>query len=338
MLSAIAVPLILLFAAPEASEPERVFQQIVADLRKQDFMAVWNGLGPEAQKALGRGLRDKVGAADDADMRKVIAAWKAKMAARESGPLDTLTKLQVEVTKVDAKPTRATLTVRSSTPGFPRSGLVVMVKHQGKWLLDDLKQPGEPNVGERTARANELGAIATLRNLVAAQAQFQAVGVVDGNQNGVGEYGTFAEMAGAVALRGGKNKINPPVLSPRFAKPKKGRLTLGGYHFRLYLPGAKGIAIGEHENLAKLDVNLAEVVWCAYAWPVEAGKTGKRAFFVNQMGDVLYADAAGYGGDKEPSPYAAFAPGPKGKPAGSMAADLAPGKKASDGRVWKFGR
>ena len=31
----------------------------------------------------------------------------------------------------------------------------------------------------------------------------------------------------------------------------------------------------------------AEVAWCAYAWPTSHGNSGNRAFFVNQIGDVL---------------------------------------------------
>src|SRR3972149_6885959 len=49
--------------------------------------------------------------------------------------------------------------------------------------------------------ANESGAIAGLRSLVANQAQFQGVAVVDQNNNGSGEYGLFCELAGMTLPR-----------------------------------------------------------------------------------------------------------------------------------------
>lgn len=336
MLPTVALPLILLFAAPEVSEPERIFQQFVSNLRKQDLLAAWYALGPKLRKKLGRGLREEVDAADDADMREVIEAFKTKMGTSPSNPMKLLTTLKVTVSKVEAKKNRAVLTVSTTTEGFPGSGLVVMVKQRGKWLLDDIKQAGDRNMGERGARANEVGAISTLRNLVSAQAQFQASAILDQNNNGYGEYGTFGEMAGAAVLRGREDKLNPPVLANRFGKTKNGRLTHSGYHFRLFLPGAKGVARNEKDAAAKVDVELAEAVWCVYAWPVKSGTTGNRAFFVNQMGDVLETEAGDYSGDKEPSPYAAFPADAEGKPAKSIAGDVKPGKKAGDGRVWKF--
>jgi hypothetical protein len=43
---------------------------------------------------------------------------------------------------------------------------------------------------------NEMAAIASLKNISSAQAQCQASGVIDSNNNGQGEYGFFAELAG----------------------------------------------------------------------------------------------------------------------------------------------
>ena len=31
-------------------------------------------------------------------------------------------------------------------------------------------------------------------------------------------------------------------------------------------------------------------MWCAYAWPVDAEKTGNRVFFINQEGDIASFD------------------------------------------------
>jgi len=335
MLYSVALPLIVLFASPDVSEPERAFQELVAHVRKQEFGAAWDALAPEAQKKLGRALRDKLGAKETEDMGEVIKAWAARMRAKPNNPLQMLADLKVTVEKVEQKGDSATLTAHTAVAGFPKSGLVVMVKHDGKWKLKDLKAPGASNPDVRSLRANELSAIATLRNVVSAQAQFQACGVVDCNQNGSGEYGTFAEMAAGAVLRGQKNKMNPPVLSLAFREPRNGRVTRSGYHYRIYLPDAKGGAVNEKDDSTRIDAKLAEVAWCAYAWPVKAGETGKHAFFINQMGDVLVVEAKGYSGDKEPSPYAAFAPDAEGKPVTAITGATVIGKKASDGRVWK---
>jgi len=159
--------------------------------------------------------------------------------------------------------------------------------------------------------ANEAAAIATLKNISSAQAQCQASGVIDVNGNGAGEYGSFAELAGAVAVRSGSSKIAPPVLSSAFAKVDgDGIVTRSGYHFRIYLPDVK--SRGVHENglsVTGVDPNLAEVLWCCYAWPTAAGDSGNRAFFINQAGDVLAcknADGRYSGAAQGPSVLAAF--------------------------------
>ena len=49
--------------------------------------------------------------------------------------------------------------------------------------------------------ANEKSAIATLRLIGQAQVQFAASGAADGDANGTGEYGTFGELSGGIAVR-----------------------------------------------------------------------------------------------------------------------------------------
>src|SRR5262249_10156440 len=51
-------------------------------------------------------------------------------------------------------------------------------------------------------------------------------------------------------------------------------------------------AIAEDPNGGKVaapfpNPNNGEVMWCCYAWPVDRTRTGNRAFFVNQEGDLL---------------------------------------------------
>ncbi|MHC4956190.1 MAG: prepilin-type N-terminal cleavage/methylation domain-containing protein, partial [Planctomycetota bacterium] len=53
-----------------------------------------------------------------------------------------------------------------------------------------------PNLLSARLNSNETAAVATLRNIISAQAQFQSTARADENNNGVGEYGTFGEMSG----------------------------------------------------------------------------------------------------------------------------------------------
>ncbi len=69
------------------------------------------------------------------------------------------------------------------------------------------------------------------------------------------------------------------------------------------------------------------------AWPVEAGVTGRRTFFVDQHGDVLTARNAGgrcSGRQKPPRPDAARAARTKG----GMRDEPAANGRGHDGQVW----
>lgn len=191
-------------------------------------------------------------------------------------------------------------------------------------------------------QANESAAIATLKNISSAQAQCQASGVIDANGNGAGEYGCFIELAGAVEVRGRDGaltdqKISPPVLSAAFRNQRDGVVQRSGYCFRIWLPGKDGTPVteaadgGGMQGIA-VDPVRAEVLWCAYAWPVEAGVSGQRAFFVNQAGDVLAcANANGVwsGPAAAPPALAAFAAGE-----GHLERPVAANANGNDGQRW----
>ena len=57
-------------------------------------------------------------------------------------------------------------------------------------------------------------------------------------------------------------------------------------------PGIGEVSAGGATSsiLGNLDSGNCEIFWCCYAWPVTAGKTGNRAFFINQAGDVIQYD------------------------------------------------
>ncbi|MEO0479245.1 MAG: prepilin-type N-terminal cleavage/methylation domain-containing protein [Planctomycetota bacterium] len=156
-----------------------------------------------------------------------------------------------------------------------------------------------PNLLSARKNANESAAIATLKNISSAQSQCQASGVIDANNNGQGEFGYFAELAGGVGVRDNTGAasatdfITPPVLSAAFGKVQASRVTRSGYIFQMYLPGAAGVGVAEAATGGvggtAPDAALAEVLWCCYAWPSSFGNSGNRVFFVNQGGDVLGA-------------------------------------------------
>jgi len=156
-----------------------------------------------------------------------------------------------------------------------------------------------PNLLSARLNANESAAIATLKNISSSQSQCQASGVIDANNNGAGEFGFFGELSGAQTVRndnaGGTSateRITPPVLSSAFGNVAGSQVVRSGYIFQMYLPGMGGTEF-QNENATgggggqAIDPARAEVLWCCYAWPSSYGNSGKRAFFVNQSGDVL---------------------------------------------------
>ncbi len=177
---------------------------------------------------------------------------------------------------------------------------------------------------------DRVAAIATLRNLISAQAQFQAMARADEDADGVGEFGSFGELSGACPVRDGE-PLNPPVFSAAFREVNHGRVTRRGYHYRIYLPlaGQQGVAERDGGGYAahQVDPDLAESTWCCYAWPVEKGLP---AFFVNQGGDILENRTADYAGDFEPPAQAAFEPASLG-----ITGQAAVGTRGSDGFEWR---
>ena len=156
-----------------------------------------------------------------------------------------------------------------------------------------------PNLLSARLNSNETAAIATLRNIISAQAQFQTTARADENNNGVGEYGTFAEMSGGVGVRGNA-VLKPPVLSTAFRTVSgNGEVSRSGYMYAIFLPDNTGDGlkeVGGGGADVNVDPDLAETTWCAYAWPANQGNTGNRTFFVNQGGDIVTCEDTAYSG------------------------------------------
>jgi len=191
-----------------------------------------------------------------------------------------------------------------------------------------------PNLLSARLNSNETAAIATLRNIISAQSQFQTTARADENNNGVGEYGTFGEMSGSIGVRGNAI-LNPPVLSTAFRTVNaNGEVSRSGYMFAMWLPDATGDGLAEVAGGGSdptVDPDLAETTWCAYAWPANFGNTGNRSFFVNQGGDIVASEDQNYSGSGNgPDSNAAFA-----GTGATITGNVATGMTGRDGNFWR---
>ncbi len=191
-----------------------------------------------------------------------------------------------------------------------------------------------PNLLAARLSANETAAIATLRNIISAQAQFQQSAKADEDNDGTGEYGGFIELSGAAAGRMAAVLV-PPVLSGAFRVLNgNGEVSRSGYFFTVYLPDANGAGVAEpqagYAGGGNQDADLAETTWCCYAWPVNYNQSGNRTFFTNQGGDVVATEDSNYSGTGNgPGGDAAF------QNANAITGPVAIGGQGADGNTWK---
>ncbi len=164
-----------------------------------------------------------------------------------------------------------------------------------------------PKLVSARVSANENAAIATLRSIAAAQQQLQASAAIDTDADGGGEHGYFGELAGADFVReynGGAPQISAITLDPTYLPTAFGNVVTDGtdgiverqgYYYKMLLPNAAAARpigfVAEAPtggNPGTLPgASNSEIMWCCYAWPVQRTKTGNRAFFINQSGDVI---------------------------------------------------
>ena len=184
-----------------------------------------------------------------------------------------------------------------------------------------------------TPQQDEKAILHLMRSLVDAQAMFKKACAVDTNANRVGEYATFAELAGAVSLRETERVLTPPILTDTFGRIQKGQLRRSGYFLRLFLPDRDGKPLGERAQggaPTTVDAGRAEQAWCVLAWPL-APRKGARSFYVDQTGQVWQSDFP-YHGDKAPDPVALL----KTAPAGQAGFQLE--EQGKDGSRWTLAK
>ncbi len=194
----------------------------------------------------------------------------------------------------------------------------------------------------------EVEAIRTLRRIAEAERRFRARLAVDVDGDGVGEYGTLRELAGALAVRtaadgdnAGGQPLATPLLPPAFASlGKDGAARHAGYRFALLLPGTAWQGVGEQPRAPDdtldgvVDTDGAEAVWGCYAWP-EGPARGLRTFFAHARGDVVATradvtrDAGRLGPENAGSAFRMDE-----RPLDALSGAVAVGVQARDGHRW----
>ena len=206
-----------------------------------------------------------------------------------------------------------------------------------------------PNLIAARITSDESAAISTLKTIVSAQAVTKTTAVIDQDLDGNGEYGWFGEMGGVVQIRDANGPNNGPTLTPTpIAKSlalvdATGLVAKAGYTFRVALPSAGGAPVVENAGGGSPtgeDPDLCEDTWSVYAWPIDYGMSGRRAFVVNQAGDIVQTDnLGGAGGSYEgsantPAPDAAIESGSAGSIVGEISVSGLPAP-AVDGKTWR---
>ena len=155
---------------------------------------------------------------------------------------------------------------------------------------------------------NEALAVSHLRSLVGAQAHAQSLGIVDADEDGVGEFLFLGELAGTEKLRAGGAGRKVPLMPPQVCRVSStGFLEMHGYLFRVHLPAESGITVGEGPGEGGVvNPDAAEEEWFAYAWPLQHGRTGIRTFVVTADGEIAARDVPVNSGANAPKPYSAF--------------------------------
>src|SRR5262245_26104980 len=191
-----------------------------------------------------------------------------------------------------------------------------------------------PNFIASRICADETSAVGTLKQIVSAQSVVQAMRLIDQDNDGVGEFGWLAEMTGSVNIRDATGPHGGPIIDPPSAAKSIGLVNVNGvvpksgYLFRISLPGAAGVGVNEAAGGGSPtgeDPDFCESNWIAYAWPSGYGTAGKRAFCVNQTGDILSTMNLGRGATAsyddlkvQPAPDAAIESGSAGKITGNI--------------------
>ncbi|RJP74796.1 MAG: prepilin-type N-terminal cleavage/methylation domain-containing protein [Candidatus Abyssobacteria bacterium SURF_17] len=120
-----------------------------------------------------------------------------------------------------------------------------------------------PSLLRSRIASNEGDAIGALRTLSSAQITFQGISATDADGNGVGEFGSFAQLSNAV---------------PAFIDDSLGSGQKSGYFFAVTTTGVP---------------SSDERLWQGSAYPISKARTGNRTFYIDESGVLRASDLGG---------------------------------------------
>lgn len=120
-----------------------------------------------------------------------------------------------------------------------------------------------PSLLRSRLASNEADAIGAMRTLTSAQINFQGVCESDGDNDGIGEFGSFTQLSSAV---------------PAFIDDSLGGGQKAGY---VFVATTTGVA------------NTDEQLWQATAYPITKGLSGNRTFYTDESGVLRGSDVGG---------------------------------------------
>lgn len=162
--------------------------------------------------------------------------------------------------------------------------------------------------------ANERAAERVVQAFSGAQTDFKLAVAVDQDGDGFGEYAFLDELAGKVRPRGGRVRPQAWDRFPADFEPTTvpGVWSRRGYLFVVYLPSSTGRATAAPaapDAVVPADGPFHGEAAVLYAWPVESGVTGTRAYFATEGHRrwVTLMTRRRYSGlDARPEPFAAL--------------------------------
>jgi type IV pilus assembly protein PilA len=116
-----------------------------------------------------------------------------------------------------------------------------------------------PNLLRARLSANESAAIGAMRTVSSGEASFQTAATLDADTDGVGEYGTLADLSGAT----------PP-----------------------YIDTVLGAGAKQGYNFVATPAADPETGYSCNADPITPGRTGNRHFFVDESGVITFNPTA----------------------------------------------
>jgi len=160
-----------------------------------------------------------------------------------------------------------------------------------------LELPASVDEAEAQGLAHEAGL--TLRTIAQAQSRFAADGVVDVDNDGLGEFGFLRELGGDL-VRGAAGRPRASLidsdLGALVTNTRGHRTALAGHYvFQVWLPGRGGVPTAdttsiERAGVGAIDTDQAEQRWCAYAWPATEVTARQPAFYVGADGTLWKTD------------------------------------------------